>query len=322
MATTRLLWQTAVLSYFLCFDRGWAFQAASTLRLDHQTLSRRGSIHKSHRTTPSRTPLLVLASSNSNYDRPRRSNPFIRVLSNFRNTVVRIATRFQSLPAKAKRAVVMQWVVVCLFFGAAGKTYYQKAHAPPSPIEVSYSSFLDLLQDDSAKLDVVRIGADKISYKIIYQSKPNAKQQPKETTTLEDNESQNSVSAFTRKVPASSELVGQLRSKQVAFAAAAAPRPSNVSLAVRSSVLLFYFLILFRLYRGLSSSQGKSDIPGKLARTSDLPPSSFDDIQGIDDAKVEVMELVDSLRNPDKYAILGARAPTGCLLVGPPGTGT
>ena len=34
------------------------------------------------------------------------------------------------------------------------------------------------------------------------------------------------------------------------------------------------------------------------------------------------MELVDTLRNPDKYAILGARAPKGLLLEGPPGTGT
>jgi cell division protease FtsH len=41
----------------------------------------------------------------------------------------------------------------------------------------------------------------------------------------------------------------------------------------------------------------------------------------MDSAKFEVMELVDTLRNPDKYAILGARAPTGLLLEGPPGTG-
>ncbi|ACI65452.1 predicted protein, partial [Phaeodactylum tricornutum CCAP 1055/1] len=55
--------------------------------------------------------------------------------------------------------------------------------------------------------------------------------------------------------------------------------------------------------------------------SSDLPMASFEEIQGIDDAKLEVMELVDTLRNPEKYAILGARAPTGLLLEGPPGTG-
>jgi len=72
-------------------------------------------------------------------------------------------------------------------------------------------------------------------------------------------------------------------------------------------------LILWRLYQTVSGAGGGSskDVPGKLARASDLPMASFDDIQGIDDAKMEVMELVDTLRFPDKYAVLGARAPTG-----------
>ena len=69
-------------------------------------------------------------------------------------------------------------------------------------------------------------------------------------------------------------------------------------------------------------SGSNSDTPGKLASpVGNLPLASFQDIQGIDDAKLEVMELVDTLRNPEKYAILGARAPTGLLLEGPPGTG-
>jgi cell division protease FtsH len=83
---------------------------------------------------------------------------------------------------------------------------------------------------------------------------------------------------------------------------------------------IFYIWFLFRLYKTMAGGRG-SDTPGKLAKMSDLPMASFDDIQGIDGAKVEVMELVDTLRNPDKYAILGARAPTGLLLEGPPGCG-
>ena len=67
---------------------------------------------------------------------------------------------------------------------------------------------------------------------------------------------------------------------------------------------------------------GGSGAPGKLATFSPGEPLvKFDDIEGIDDAKFEVMELVDTLRNPKKYEILGARAPTGLLLEGPPGTG-
>lgn len=48
---------------------------------------------------------------------------------------------------------------------------------------------------------------------------------------------------------------------------------------------------------------------------------TFDDVAGVDDAKEELEEVVDFLRNPTKYSRLGARIPTGALLVGPPGTG-
>ena len=44
-------------------------------------------------------------------------------------------------------------------------------------------------------------------------------------------------------------------------------------------------------------------------------------MQGVDQAKLELQEVVDFLKNPDKYTKLGAKIPKGCLLVGPPGTG-
>ena len=123
-------------------------------------------------------------------------------------------------------------------------------------------------------------------------------------------------------VSASPELVNFLRKHDISFAAAPAPKPSVLVLAARSMAITFYLLILWRLYTTVSGGGARgSDSPGKLARKSDLPLASFDDIQGIDNAKVEVMELVDTLRNPEKYASLGARAPTGLLLEGPPGTG-
>jgi cell division protease FtsH len=48
---------------------------------------------------------------------------------------------------------------------------------------------------------------------------------------------------------------------------------------------------------------------------------TFKDVAGLDEAKVEVMEIVDFLKNPKKYTNLGGKIPKGCLLVGPPGTG-
>ena len=47
----------------------------------------------------------------------------------------------------------------------------------------------------------------------------------------------------------------------------------------------------------------------------------FPDVAGVDGAKLELQEVVDFLKNPDKYTALGAKIPKGCLLVGPPGTG-
>ncbi len=48
---------------------------------------------------------------------------------------------------------------------------------------------------------------------------------------------------------------------------------------------------------------------------------TFDDVAGLDEAKEEVKEVVDFLKNPKKYTALGAKIPKGVLLVGPPGTG-
>ena len=48
---------------------------------------------------------------------------------------------------------------------------------------------------------------------------------------------------------------------------------------------------------------------------------TFDDVAGIDEVEAEINEIVDFLKNPDKYRRLGARAPKGVLLAGAPGTG-
>ena len=56
----------------------------------------------------------------------------------------------------------------------------------------------------------------------------------------------------------------------------------------------------------------------------DLTPvtnTNFADVAGCDSAKIELEEVVDFLKNPDKYIDMGAKIPSGCLLNGPPGTG-
>jgi cell division protease FtsH len=48
---------------------------------------------------------------------------------------------------------------------------------------------------------------------------------------------------------------------------------------------------------------------------------TFDNVAGLDEAKVEIQEIVEFLKNPSKFTKLGGKIPKGALLVGPPGTG-
>ena len=50
-------------------------------------------------------------------------------------------------------------------------------------------------------------------------------------------------------------------------------------------------------------------------------PVTFDDVAGADEEKAELQEIVDFLRDPDRFNQMGAKVPKGVLLVGPPGTG-
>ena len=66
-------------------------------------------------------------------------------------------------------------------------------------------------------------------------------------------------------------------------------------------------------------SVGRSQ--AKLFDREKLEKVNFKDVAGLEEAKVEVMEIVDFLKNPQKYTNLGGKIPKGALLVGPPGTG-
>eukprot|EP00271_Cylindrocystis_brebissonii_P000002 TRINITY_DN0_c0_g2_i1.p1 TRINITY_DN0_c0_g2~~TRINITY_DN0_c0_g2_i1.p1 ORF type:complete len:461 (-),score=84.09 TRINITY_DN0_c0_g2_i1:62-1444(-) len=68
---------------------------------------------------------------------------------------------------------------------------------------------------------------------------------------------------------------------------------------------------------------GPMDFGRSKSKFQEVPETgvSFEDVAGADQAKLELQEVVDFLKNPDKYTQLGAKIPKGCLLVGPPGTG-
>ncbi|KKQ10483.1 MAG: ATP-dependent zinc metalloprotease FtsH [Candidatus Daviesbacteria bacterium GW2011_GWB1_36_5] len=90
-------------------------------------------------------------------------------------------------------------------------------------------------------------------------------------------------------------------------------------LPVLVMVILFFFI--FR--QAKDAGQGIFSFGQSRAKlySKDAPQVKFTDVAGVDEAKQELSEVVDFLKNPGKYKEIGARTPKGVLLVGPPGTG-
>lgn len=86
---------------------------------------------------------------------------------------------------------------------------------------------------------------------------------------------------------------------------------------------LYYFFFIRRMRSQLGGGGGPLSLgrnKAKLYDRTDLK-TTFNDVAGVDEVETELVELVEYLKTPEKFAKLGARIPKGVLLVGPPGTG-
>ena len=100
----------------------------------------------------------------------------------------------------------------------------------------------------------------------------------------------------------------------------------NILLPLVPWLLIFGFIWFF-VFRQLRNSAGAGGMLGSFGKSKhkitakDHTNITFDDVAGIEEAKEEVMEIVEFLKNPKKFQRLGGRIPRGVLLVGEPGTG-
>jgi len=83
----------------------------------------------------------------------------------------------------------------------------------------------------------------------------------------------------------------------------------------------FFLWLMRRQASGAGALAGFGKSTARRVAPGDLERVSFDDVAGIEEAEDELVEIVDFLKNPDRYRRLGARIPRGVLLYGPPGTG-
>ncbi|CAL9137219.1 unnamed protein product [Musa textilis] len=234
----------------------------------------------------------------------------------------------------SKKLMLSAWFSVAL-----GVCFlFLKCTARPASVDVPYSDFVSALksgsvssvqfEEDSRYIYFNRHSDDNESLKSVEDSSLAADvsdvSAPKssESITNERERGGKSISKWqysTRKVEHDeSFLLALMRERGTTYSSA----PQSAVKLLRSLVITLITLwipiapMLWLLYHQFYASNG----PAKK-RQPRKQSVSFDDVEGVDAAKLELMEIVSCLQGSMNYKKLGAKLPTGVLLVGPPGTG-
>ena len=133
------------------------------------------------------------------------------------------------------------------------------------------------------------------------------------------------VSKFTVRLPVANDSheVDRLRQKNVNITAQDA-KPSLGGYVITFLPWILIIGIWIFLFRQMQAGGAKAFNFGKSKAkllTGDTPKITFSDVAGADEAKEELQEIIEFLKDPQKFTRLGGRLPKGVLLVGPPGTG-
>jgi cell division protease FtsH len=174
----------------------------------------------------------------------------------------------------------------------------------PRPMAAPYSLFIHQVQE--GEVSQVSVGQNQILYQL--KGENDRPGQVLTTTPIFD-----------------LELPKLLESKGIEFAAAPPPKNGWFTSLLGWVVppLIFVAIWQFFMARGggqqgvlsIGKSKAKVYVEGEAAKIT------FADVAGVEEAKTELVEIVDFLKNPVRFTDIGARIPKGVLLVGPPGTG-
>jgi cell division protease FtsH len=222
------------------------------------------------------------------------------------------------------------WLIVAAVAVLLGLTWVQQRG---SVIEITQKRFEDIYTTgDVAKVVIVR-NMNRVDVTL----KPKALQNPKYKTELEANSSffnpegphyalqvtttdkfQEDFQGLEEKMPAETEKIG--------FSVINEENWSSYFGSFGFMILLFVlFWFMMRRMSGGAGPGGQIFNVGKskalLFDADNKVKITFDNVAGLDEAKVEIQEIVEFLKNPSKFTKLGGKIPKGALLVGPPGTG-
>lgn len=178
--------------------------------------------------------------------------------------------------------------------------------------QIAYSDFVAQVQ--AGKVSQALITPDRIEFTLKSDGTTNGDATPAQTPKVYS----------TTPLPVDLDLPKILRDNGVEFGA---PPPSNNGWIGTLLSWVAPPLIFFGIWAFLMNRQGGGQAALTVGKSKARIYSEgstgvkFPDVAGVDEAKAELQEIVDFLKNADKYTRLGAKIPKGVLLVGPPGTG-
>jgi cell division protease FtsH len=194
------------------------------------------------------------------------------------------------------------YVLLVIVMIAVGTAFLDRPEAANAPRTLRYSDFVEAVQGN--EVSRVLISPDRGTAQVV----------------------ENDGSRAVVNLAPDKDLLKLLTDHNVDIAVQPSREPAAWQQAIGS--LIFPLLLLGGLFFLLRRAQGGGGNPamsfGKSKARLQMEPQTqvtFGDVAGIEGAKLELTEVVDFLKNPDRFTAVGAKIPKGVLLVGPPGTG-